>query len=150
MTDEQIMQGLKWCYQVEGSCGDCPYRPDDIKKAKCHDRLGNDVIGLIERQRAEIEASKELLKVIGVELENVKNLIVQNNKSKLKIYDAYEQKLKTARAEAIKEFAEKLKDEINQAIYTYYNHAAGGYYLAENCIDEIDNLVKEMVGADNA
>ena len=48
------------------------------------------------------------------------------------------------KAEAIKEFADKLKDEINQAIYTYYNHAAGGYYLAENCIDEIDNLVKEM------
>ena len=72
MTDEQIMQGLKWCYQVEGSCGDCPYRPDDIKKAKCHDRLGNDVIDLIKRQQAEIEELNELYT-------NLKNATVQHS-----------------------------------------------------------------------
>ena len=69
--------------------------------------------------------------------------------SVLELINRQQAEIEKARAEAIKEFADRLKDEINQAIYIYYNDAAGGYYLAENCIDEIDNLVKEMVGAEN-
>ena len=111
MTDEQIMQGLKWCYQVEGSCGDCPYRPDDIKKAKCHDRLGNDVIDLIKRQQAEID--------------------------RLSVYN--EEIVNRIRKSAIKEFANKLKDK-----KFYYNCFGGDGYALE--VEDIDNLVKEMVG----
>lgn len=140
MTDEQIMQGLKWCYQVEGSCGDCPYRPDDIKKAKCHDRLGNDVIELIERQKAEI-------KMLKTENERVKTNIY-----KMAIDKALAEK---ARAEAIKEFAEKLKEKIiSETAYGCDCSQHSGYYdysLKIGDIPEyIDNLVKEMVGDSNA
>ena len=31
-------------------------------------------------------------------------------------------------------------------INTYYNSNGGGYYLAEDTIEDIDNLVKEMAG----
>ena len=31
-------------------------------------------------------------------------------------------------------------------INTYYNSNGGGYYLAEDTIEDIDNLVKEMTG----
>ena len=117
MTDEQIMQGLKWCYQVEGSCGDCPYRPDDIKKAKCHDRLGNDVIELIERQKAEI-------KMLKTENERVKTNIY-----KMAIDKALAEK---AKAEAIKEFEERLKEKAKEGPFWYIH------------VDDIDNLAKEM------
>lgn len=115
MTDEQIMQGLKWCYQVEGSCGDCPYRPDDIKKAKCHDRLGNDVIGLIERQQEEIDLLK-----------------MDNERMTTKVFEMAMKKVlkEKVRAEAIKEFADRVKQ----------NLSFGKYIPSE----EIDNLVKEM------
>lgn len=126
MTDEQIMQGLKWCYQVEGSCGDCPYRPNDIKKARCHDRLGNDVIDLIERQKAEIDRLK------------TENERVKTNIYKMAIDKALAEK---ARAEAIKEFAEKLK-----ANRPHLNTGEQVFYIRP---EEVDNLVKEMVGADN-
>lgn len=45
--------------------------------------------------------------------------------------------------EAVKEFADRLKETITNAIDTYYNSYGGGYYLAENTIDEIDELLKE-------
>ena len=49
-----------------------------------------------------------------------------------------------AKFEAIKEFAERLKENIRNAIDTYYNSYGGGYYHAEDTIDDIDILVKEM------
>ena len=55
--------------------------------------------------------------------------------------------IKTAdeiKSEAIKEFAERLNGTITNAINTYYNSNGGGYYLAEDVIEDIDNLVKEM------
>lgn len=48
--------------------------------------------------------------------------------------------------EAVKQFANKLKENITNAIDIYYNSNGGGYYLAEDTIEDIDSLVKEMVG----
>ena len=58
-----------------------------------------------------------------------------------KLYD-----ISIAKSEAIKEFAERLKETITNEIDTYYNSNGSGYYLAEDTIEDIDNLVKEMVG----
>lgn len=46
----------------------------------------------------------------------------------------------------IKEFAERLKENITKSIDNYWNNNANGYYLAEDVLDEIDILVKEMIG----
>ena len=120
MTDEQIMQGLKWCYQVEGSCGNCPYRPKNKEEVRCIDRLGNDVIGLIERLQAEIERLTEML-----------NATIAGQ-------ETLQRHINVARAEAIKEFADKLIEE---------GTADGAYgYVG---VLAIDIIAKEMVGADN-
>lgn len=37
----------------------------------------------------------------------------------------------------------KLKEKIQNAIDTYYNSQGGGYYLAEDVINDIDELLKE-------
>ena len=55
--------------------------------------------------------------------------------------DAIEALYENARAEAIKEFAEKLK-----ANRPHLNTGEQVFYIRP---EEVDNLVKEMVGADN-
>ena len=57
--------------------------------------------------------------------------------------DAYKDVLDTAVTEAVKEFAARLKDF---DVDTHYSYASIVYELSE---EDIDNLVKEMVGADN-
>lgn len=46
----------------------------------------------------------------------------------------------------IKEFAERLKEDITKSIDNYWNNNANGYYLAEDVLEEIGILVKEMIG----
>ena len=54
------------------------------------------------------------------------------------------EQLSLAKAEAVKEFAERLKDF---DVDTHYSYASIVYELSE---EDIDNLVKEMVGETNA
>lgn len=43
----------------------------------------------------------------------------------------------------------KLKERIKTAIDNYFNLDGGGYYLAENAIDDIDELIEEVGGTNN-
>lgn len=52
--------------------------------------------------------------------------------------------LRNARQNTI-DVLNKLKGTIKNAINTYYNKDGGGYYLAEDVIDDIDNLIKEQL-----
>jgi hypothetical protein len=79
----------------------------------------SDALDLINRQQAEIE--------------NMNNLVVYNATCATKL----QLKLVEAKAEAIKEFAERLKDN-----FPYKNAC----YTFEGIEYRIDNLVKEMVG----
>ena len=90
------------------------------------DNFSKDVIALINRKNEEIEQWKQ-------EANRYQNLWCM----------AFDD-IRTAKSEAIKEFAERLKETITNAINTYYNSNGGGYYLAEDVIEDIDNLVKEM------
>ena len=92
------------------------------------DNFSKDVIALINRKNEEIEQWKQ-------EANRYQNLWCM----------AFDD-IRTAKSEAIKEFAERLKETITNAINTYYNSNGGGYYLAEDTIEDIDNLVKEMAG----
>lgn len=38
----------------------------------------------------------------------------------------------------------KLEEKIQNAIDTYWNSNGGGYYLAEDAIDEIDKMIEEL------
>ena len=113
MTDNEIIKALEccvdWCGNV--SCWDCP-----LKNTGCihFDKL-KETLDLINRQKAEIE--------------RLKGMVSQNEG----VLPRYEQLIK---AEAIKEFAERLKEN---SIATF---SWNGVVLVE----EIDNLLKEMVG----
>lgn len=84
-----------------------------------------DVIDLINRQKEEIDK-------LYIEIDE---LILQKDL----LFDEAEALIKKSRAEAIKEFAERLKDKVDDP------HWIKGVYIDRVC-DEIDTLVKEMIG----
>lgn len=99
---------------INGNCDDCY----NVLFNCMHNAITN-ALDLINRQKAKIER-------------------LQTRNDELNILN------KMAAQEAIKEFAERLKQNINESIGLYWDEIAGGYYLAKNVIDDIDNLVKEM------
>lgn len=52
----------------------------------------------------------------------------------------FEQQLKQAQIDVLNE----LKERIKTAIDTYFNLDGGGYYLAEDALDDIDELIEEV------
>ena len=112
MTDADIMKALVCCPKAQ--CSECPY---DIN---CIARITSDALDLINRQKADNERLKKLL---------------AEEEAK------YKECAKRFYKEAIKEFAEMIKDRYPNK---YVVWGGGAYGITfENFID---NLVKEMVG----
>ena len=111
MTDNEIIKALGNCVRDCPSCTTCPYDEGTFTPHECMSMLMNDSFDLINRQKAEIESLK-------------------HRKTELQIRN---QELQHEKSEAIKEFAEKLKNCF----------AISGDYL--DIINIIDNLVKEMM-----
>lgn len=120
MTDTEIIKALECCTTNGAKCSDCPaFRKVDRSDCKKYFRSA---IDLINRQQAEIER----LKADNKTLENV----IKNNFPEKAGLDI--DPLAEIRAEAIKEFARALRQQVFDRLYV--------------SIDEINNLVKEMVG----
>lgn len=92
-----------------------------------------DIFRLINRQKAEID-----------KLKTDKQLLTQDDNANTAEINGLRRKLETAKSEAIKEFAERLKRNIT------INNTNDGYldYSVDyNCLmEDIDDVVKEMVG----
>lgn len=50
----------------------------------------------------------------------------------------------TSHETLIDEFVRRLKDKIHDSVYQYWNFGSGGYYLAEDCDDDIDCIAEEL------
>ena len=128
MTYDEIIKALERCPQHTECCY-C----NSLEECGNKRILTTSVFDLINRQKAEIE-----------DLKSQMEWLTGYNGNLLDANTALSGEIEICKSEAIKEFAEKLKHEITSAIDTYYNSNGGGYYLAENVIDDIDNIVKEM------
>ena len=119
MTDNDIIKALECCSNAE-PCSNCPYQK------QCDETdLAEIALDLINRQKAEIESlekDSKRLKKVQMQLDDA-----------MKMYS-------TIKAEAIKEFAERLKEKWTIASPEPYNTDA------VEVLDSIDNLAKEMVG----
>ena len=118
MTDNDIIEAYKNCQTKSGlGCHNCPF--DKGEDCSCLDDLREATFNLINHQKAEIER-------LSIESET---LVTQ-----LKV--AYEQihKLNMAKSKAIKEFAERLKE----------NYCFTDRWGKIIPISTVDNLVKEM------
>ena len=122
MTDKEIVKALECCSQDNIDCEECPANGICDNDDFC---FTGAILDLINRQKAEKQAMLDHIKVLQYENEKLK--------ADADMADGYADALiERTRTEAIKEFAERLK---NQTAY---------YWLDEINIGDIDNLVKEM------
>ena len=120
MTDEQIIKALECCHKFgDFGCGCCPLSDE----MGCRDELKTSALFLINRQKAEIERLNKAIK--GRE-----QLVNTLNKC-----------YKQAKSEAIKEFANRLKN--SNGFYDSIR-AIGNVDKMDCVVNCIDNLVKEM------
>ena len=153
MTDNEIIKALELCAEAirDASCTDCPYGKQE--DGGCIVSLCRDSLDLIHRQKAEIDSLREdskRLKKVQMQLDD---LCIMHH---------------IIRAEAIKEFAKEIHNEIEKALTNNYevrgkrmanlgvagtdefvSQCTGKIYALRGIDEFIDNLVKEMVGDNN-
>lgn len=95
----------------------------------------------IERLKSQCENTQIGYNFLKSDFERLKGSTIVNNIMEI-------QRIKReAKAEAYKEFAEKIKKSIKENVDEAWHRDDGnGIYDAEYVLDDIDNLLKEMVG----
>ena len=139
MTDNEIIKFMQCVVGNDANCSECEYQKV-LPFPSCRMMCAKNALDLINRQKAEIERLEKEIK----DKERAYNDEFCSRKEwQTKCRELLKEK-QIIKSEAIKDFAERLKRTITNAIDTYYNLNGGGYYLAEDTIDDIDILVKEM------
>lgn len=129
MTDNEIIKALDFCEGFNGVsfCNDCPL----FDKDKCVQILSHEAYNLINRQKAEIERLKcEMGKLLPKDCSYAMQMEVSNK---------LESQIKS---EAIKEFAERLENNLCGCDVTGDRDNVG--YITSDVHQIIDSLVKEM------
>ena len=134
LTDNEIIKAFKMHLLDNRDCELCPYGPAFYR---CDIILLKDVLDLINRQQGEIE---KLEKETQDKERAYNDEFCLRKEWQTKCQELLEEK-QIAKAEAIEEFAERLK-------HSFFDN---GYESPDVDFDYfVDNLVKEMVGDDNA
>ena len=155
LTDNEIVKALECCGKlhienIDSFCNECIFKG----KAMCIGYLCDNSIDLINRLQEENERlqksylrNQEIFAEQSLENERLKAEI-ERLKEKNECYAELEQGCyvsgyKKIKAEAIKEFAERLKEKSDSR----FDYSELVFEISE---EDIDNLVKEMAGEDNA
>lgn len=120
MTDNEIIKALEWHSNDETHCSPCPYEEHSVTHY-CVDKLLDDALSLIIRQKEEIER-----------LKGWENLLKAEKHSLIK-------------AAAIKEFAYRLR----QRSYESSDWSHGEHPMVVEWSD-IDEVLEETAGENNA
>lgn len=118
LTDAEIKKALECC--MNGHCDDCPFRET---REHCNN-LDSLILDLINRQKAEIERLQEKLNTVKAMVNETIPLV--------------EQELKTAKAEAYKEFAERVKIRFSGTLQ------CSGWLIQK----VVEDIIEKMVGED--
>ena len=144
MNKDEIKKALTCC---KGQC--CSYCPHWCEKG-CQYRTLSDALALITEQEKENDKLEQLNAIqcdAWQKLSDENERLVTENNSNLRhnaVLRKENKKLKEEIKQAQIEILGKLKERIETAINTYFNLDGGGYYLAEDVIDDIDDLIKEI------
>lgn len=109
MTGEQIIKAVGVC--KTGACRGCPYHV--LGTAGCISILMKDVFGLINRQKAQIESLREENRILSHDADTAFQEGLNENRDLFK--KEVEPEIK---AEAYKEFAERLKKPVSKCRLT--------------------------------
>lgn len=144
MKDNDIKKALECC-QYEGveTCRDCPmfytHEFDNEIDFDCGKYIYGRALDLINRLQAEVKEKDDVIKAqadtifLYEQVIKDKTAEVERYKGVIKLL---EKDVQIAKAEAIKEFAERFKDKYEKPFFYL-----GSY---EQFMREVDNLVKEM------
>ena len=169
MEREMIIKALECC--INNTCNECPR----LGKLPCQEPLMKDAISLINELTKEAENYKSVAEYQqssnmsrGFELrekdrENnrlireIDRLTEENERLKsveftcafIKPHKVLEcpifDEIERTKADTVKKMQERLKEKIHESVYQYWNKGDGGYYLAEDVDDDIDQIAKEML-----
>ena len=150
MTKEDIKKALECCSNPSISyCKDCPYANYGEFDC-CNGKMCKDALNLITEQDKENEKLEQLNAIqcdAWQKLSDENERLVTENNSNLRynsVLRKENKKLKEEIKQAQIDVLNELKERIKTAIDTYFNLDGGGYYLAEDAIDDIDELIKEV------
>lgn len=142
-TDEEIIKALMCHFNEEldeeaFQCVDCPLYNDT--SPSCTEALKSYVLDLINRQKSEIERLKECPKCVYEYDGEITEYCVQGPCQNFKTVEQI-------KAEAYKEFVEKLKKELLAYRKKRRNALDNeSVFVVDKVRQMIDNLLKEMVG----
>lgn len=134
MTDNEIIKALECLRGNAFDCGECPYC--SCYPAPCEQQVAKDALSLVIRQKEEIERLK-------------------NRDLQVEVSEKLEREIK---AEAVKEFAERLKEQDGYNNHVFDDCASilvpeeylkGRDEKIKEVWNTIDNLVKEMERENN-
>lgn len=140
MTDNEIIKAFEICYVSDEDCSECPFCDEDMECTDIGDsHLLQDVFELINRKDKEIERLQEENKNYKLVIEAIKDTI-----NPLPFETDFDKAIKTAKSEAIKEFADKISKHIRD------NFAIDKTKNADICFAFIDfmNWLDEQSTAD--
>ena len=125
MNKDDIKKALEFCANAF-PCEGCAYH-DDLT---CTDKLKTDALNVIIEQEQEIEKwkndyAKLQEQCAQYQMASDKEIIAQRKQAKIEVLN-------------------KLKERVETAIDAYFNLDGGGYYLAEDAINDIDDLIEEV------
>ena len=150
LTDSEIVKALECCRDIDIKCETCQLWTD----SECTKVLHQATIDLINRLQEENEnysknnqqMTSDILKLYK-ELEQAK---AENERLKTQLYlEKYTDVAKrTIKAEAYKEFAERLTDRIADHLDQSLDNPDGNNYFITDVYTDIDKLLKELVGED--
>ena len=125
MNKDDIKKALEFCANAF-PCEGCAYH-DDLT---CTDKLKTDALNVIIEQEQEIEKwkndyAKLQEQFAQYQMASDKEIIAQRKQAKIEVLN-------------------KLKERVETAIDAYFNLDGGGYYLAEDAMNDIDELIREV------
>lgn len=134
MTDNEIIKALECC--TTSNCGECPiFNNKEIRKVpgRCVVTLEKNALDLINRQKAENERLQKENEILSANADNAFQEGLNENRELFK-----EEVEKGIRAEAVKEFAERLKKELYKIPQHHFTLLA---------VEEVIDKEKEKAGA---
>lgn len=148
LTDNEIIMALECCSLPHCNNRICPMFENPINTKDCITKLSMNALDLIKRQKAEIERLQNILLCFMGALGKVRNVDDIDSISMIPIMTELNKGIRAEiKAEAVKEFAERLNKPILSQLGISTLEKNEAYYF---CLDLINNLLKEMEGEGDA